>query len=129
MTPPRFLSLEQVYYLHDKSLEKYGGQAGVRDPGLIESAISQPRNVFHYSNGDLFDLAAAYAFHIAEAQAFFDGNKRTALASAISFLVGHGVPANTFPTEALYDAMIAIAEKRMDKPALAALLRSFADSE
>jgi death-on-curing protein len=73
----------------------------------------------------LFDIAASYAFHIAEAQAFLDGNKRTAVAAALTFLKGNGV-ALRIDDAAIYDAIIAIAEKRMTKTDLANILRKSA---
>jgi death-on-curing protein len=72
---------------------------------------------------DLFAMAAAYAFHIAQNQPFIDGNKRTALAAALVFLDLNGVSVAD-PTGALYQAMIEIAEKRLDKCGLADLIRS-----
>ncbi len=83
----------------------------------------QSQYTFHYGSGDLFDVAAAYAFHIAQAQACFDGNKRTAVAAAFLFLELNGIDTD-FESVALYDAMIAIAERRMEKPELAQLLRT-----
>jgi death-on-curing protein len=103
-------------------LERHGGQDGVWDPAAFESAVMQPRNVWHYAQGDLFDIAAAYAFHLAEAQAFLDGNKRTGMSAALVFLEGNDVPVPEATSE-LYEAMIAIAERRMGKPELATLLR------
>ena len=88
---PKFLTLAEALYLHDESLARYGGSAGIREHGLIESALGSAQNVFWYGRGGLFEIAAAYAFHIAESQAFVDGNKRTAAASAISFLRKNGV--------------------------------------
>jgi death-on-curing protein len=119
---PKFLTLAEVSYLHDESLQRYGGSAGVREPGLIESALGSAQNAFWYGRGGLFEIAAAYAFHIAESQAFVDGNKRTAAASAISFLRKNGVH---FPKDdgSVYQAMIAIAEKRLDKTGLAVVLK------
>lgn len=92
---------------------------------MVESALGAAINTALYGNGDVFEVAASYAFHIAEAQAFFDGNKRTAIAAALTFLaLNHPMPR---PAEsdlnALYDAMIAIARHELDKPGLAALLR------
>jgi death on curing protein len=123
---PKFLTLTEVLYLHDESLARYGGSAGIRERGLIESALGSAQNAFWYGRGDLFDIAAAYAFHVAESQAFIDGNKRTAVASAISFLRQNGV---RFPKDdgSLYRAMIEIAEKRMDKIGLAAVLKRLAN--
>jgi death on curing protein len=119
---PRFLKLAEVLYLHDESLVRFGGSSGVREPGLVESALGSAQNTFWYGHGNLFDIAAAYAFHIAESQAFVDGNKRTAAAAAISFLRLNGV---RFPNDdgSVYKAMIEIAEKQLDKAGLAAVLR------
>ena len=122
MKEPRFLQIEQVLELHEESINQYGGTHGLRDPGGLESAVMQPQNVFFYANGSLFDIAAAYAFHIAEAQAFLDGNKRTAATSALAFLGDNGVNIRFDSLPALHVAMIAIANRQLDKPGLAALL-------
>jgi death-on-curing protein len=119
---PIFLSREVVDYLHSVSLSRYGGLSGVRDDGLVSSAIAAAKHTWLYGGGDLFDIAAAYAFHISQAQAFFDGNKRTAVASAFAFLELNGVTV-TRDDGQIYDALIAIAERRMDKAELAALFR------
>jgi death on curing protein len=123
---PKFLTLAEVLYLHDESLARYGGSAGIREPGLIESALGSAQNAFWYGRGGLFEIAAAYAFHIAESQAFVDGNKRTAAAAAISFLRKNGID---YPKDNgfLYRAMIGIAEKRLDKSGLAAVLKQQAE--
>jgi death-on-curing protein len=128
LAEPKFLSLAEVMYLHDESLGRYGGSAGVREPGLVESALGSAQNAFWYGRGGLFEIAAAYAFHIAQSQAFVDGNKRTAAASAISFLRKNGVG---FPKDdgSVYWAMIEIAEKRLDKAGLAAVIRQLAEKQ
>ncbi len=122
MSAPHFLSVADVEVLHQRSIARYGGTLGLRDRGGLEAAVNQPKNTFYYGYGDLFDIAAAYAFHIAESQAFLDGNKRTAVAAAFVFLELNGVPA-FFEWTRIYDAMIAMAERRMTKTELAALLR------
>jgi death-on-curing protein len=127
MSEPIFLTLEQVEALHAQALAEHGGQDGVRDLWALESAAIHPRNVFYYAQGDLFDVAAAYAFHLAESQAFLDGNKRTGMAAALVFLRLNGVTVHK-ATEELYAAMIAVAERRMGKPELGALLRRLAGS-
>ena len=81
-------------------------------------------NMYYYGQGDLFDLAAAYAYHIAENQPFVDGNKRTAITTALAFLEFNGVATSAVTNAQLYDAMIGIAEKRMDKAGLAEVFRS-----
>ncbi len=125
---PRFLKLAEVLYLHDESLARFGGSSGVREPGLVESALGSAQNAFSYGHGNLFDIAAAYAFHIAESQAFVDGNKRTAAAAAISFLRLNGI---RFPKDdgSVYKAMIQIAEKRLDKAGLAVVLRLLVEKQ
>jgi death-on-curing protein len=120
---PLFLTRRQIGRLHDSSLEKFGGSAGVRDEGLIDSALASAKNTFFYAGGDLFDVAAAYAFHLAEAQAFIDGNKRTGIGAALTFLEINGA-GTTADDNMLYDAMIGMAAKKLDKSGLAALLRS-----
>ncbi|MBK9989925.1 MAG: type II toxin-antitoxin system death-on-curing family toxin [Verrucomicrobia bacterium] len=120
---PVFLSVAQVAALHRFALEQHGGQDGLRDAAAFESAVLHPQNVWLYAQGDVFDMAAAYAFHLAESQAFFDGNKRTGMAAALTFLKLNGKTI-TRHTDELYAAMIAIAERQIGKPELAALLRS-----
>jgi death-on-curing protein len=119
---PEFLTPAIIEQLHADSLALFGGSEGVRDRGLVESALASARNTYLYGSGDLFDIAATYAFHIAEAQAFLDGNKRTAVAAALTFLKGNDAILR-IDDLAIYDAMIAIAEKRMTKVDLAELFR------
>ena len=119
---PVFVSLAQVMRAHRTSIELHGGIDGVRDQGAVESALASAMNTWNYG-GDAFDVAAAYAFHLAESQAFLDGNKRTAITTALAFLALNGFYAKPNQDE-LYDAMIAIARREMDKPGLAAVLRA-----
>ncbi len=119
---PLFLTRAQINRLHDLSLSKFGGSAGIRDDGLIESALGSAQNAFFYGTGDLFDVAAAYAFHLAESQAFIDGNKRTGMGAALLFLEVNGVQ-TIASNDMLYDAMIAIANKSLNKAGFAAILR------
>jgi len=125
---PIFLSLEQVRLIQQRSLAEHGGSAGTRDSGLIESALASARNTFYYVAQDLFDVAASYAFHLAEAQAFIDGNKRTGVASALVFLAMNGVYAQP-PKWELYLAMIDVAQKKKTKADLAAIFRKCAMAE
>ena len=123
MNDPVFLSREAVDLIHEDSLREFGGADGVRDEHALESALAQPMHEHIYRNADLFQIAAAYAFHIAENQPFIDGNKRTGLLSALNFLAANGMIADK-PTDEFYDAMIAIAEKRLDKAGLAGVFRT-----
>ncbi|MBI3885949.1 MAG: type II toxin-antitoxin system death-on-curing family toxin [Opitutae bacterium] len=123
MNEPIFPSRDTVLELHRDSLERYGGIDGLRDPGLLDSALMQPEATHYYGQGDLFAIAAAYAFHIAQNQPFLDGNKRTAVGSALLFLKANGVDTSSYDGLKLYDAMIGIAEKRLEKTGLAAVFR------
>ena len=124
MIDPEFLDIEDVLLIHSRQLAKYGGAAGVRDQALLESALAMPMATFggEFVHKDLFAMAAAYAFHIAENQPFLDGNKRTGVLAAVVFLElnGHVVEE---PPSRLYEAMIAVAERRLDKAGLAEMLR------
>ena len=84
----------------------------------------QPEATYYYGQGDLAAIAAAYAFHIAQNQPFLDGNKRTAMGAALSFLELNGFSPDRFDGAELYDAMIGIAEKRLDKAGVAKMFRS-----
>jgi death-on-curing protein len=126
--PPAFLTIEHVHACHDEGLARWGGTDGVRDWGALESAILQPQATFdgEYLHGDLFAMAAAYAFHIAEAQAFLDGNKRTGVLAAVIFLDLNGfrIPEHE---DVVYLAMCEIADHKMTKGQLANLLRELAN--
>jgi len=128
MKEPEFLDAELIEECHRSSLEKWGGQDGVRDKSLLESAIASPQNVYWYQAGDLFDIAAAYCFHIAQNQAFIDGNKRTAVAAGLAFLELNGVNTNRNLDVHIFDAMIAIANHQMNREGLAILLRDLFSS-
>jgi len=86
MNEPRWLDIDLVLDFHAEQLALFGGPDGVRDVGLLESALARPINKFAYGETELAALAAAYGFGIAKNHPFVDGNKRTALASMIVFL-------------------------------------------
>jgi death-on-curing protein len=86
MSEPRWLDIDIVLDFHAEQLALFGGADGIRDRGLLESALARPMNKFAYGETDLAALAAAYGFGIARNHPFVDGNKRTALASIIVFL-------------------------------------------
>ena len=123
MHEPVFISREVVLDIHRASLERHGGMDGLRESGLLDSALMQPEATYYYGPGDLAAIAAAYAFHIAQNQPFLDGNKRTAMGSALLFLKANGVDVDKYDDTELYDAMIAIAEKRLNKAGLAEIFR------
>jgi death-on-curing protein len=121
---PVFLTREVIDNIHADSIALFGGSAGIRDDGLIESALGSAQNAWFYGRGDLFEVAAAYAYHLAQAQAFIDGNKRVGIAAALVFLEYNGIPSRV-DDGPLYDAMIGMAERRLTKPQLAAVLEAF----
>jgi death on curing protein len=86
-----WIDLAVVLAIHDEQLAEHGGQAGVRDRGLLESALARPRNQFGYGESSLARLAAAYAFGISRNHPFLDGNKRTSLVVAELFLELNGL--------------------------------------
>jgi death-on-curing protein len=90
VTEPVWIDLEVVLAIHDEQLAEHGGQAGVRDRGLLESALSRPQNQFAYGEHALPRLAAGYAFGISRNHPFLDGNKRTSLVVAELFLALNG---------------------------------------
>jgi death-on-curing protein len=86
----RWLSVREVHAFHDLALSQYGGMPGLRDAGLLESAVFRPRTAHEYGVTDLAELAAKLALGIVSNHAFFDGNKRTALLASLTFLALNG---------------------------------------
>jgi death-on-curing protein len=90
MKEPEWVLREVVFRLHAQSLAQFGGSAGVRDEGLLDSALGRPQNLFAYGKPTLFDLAASYAFGLVKNHPFIDGNKRTGFVVAVTFLELNG---------------------------------------
>ncbi len=85
-----WLTRELVSAFHMRQLAEHGGGAGLRDAGLLDSALQRPQNKVNYGEPDIAELAAAYAYGIARNHPFIDGNKRTALVASFSFLYLNG---------------------------------------
>jgi len=117
---PQFLTLDEVLAIHEDRIRKYGGSSGVRDLGLLESAIGTVMATFggEFLHETLFEMAAAYLFHICRNHPFIDGNKRTALACALVFLDMNGVEVAADEND-FYDLVIAVAEGRVSKAEIA----------
>ncbi len=111
-----------VLAIHEEQLAEHGGADGVRDMGLLESALTRPLNLLSYGSPDLADLAAAYAAGIARNHPFLDGNKRTAWVVAETFVELNGVEITADDADA-YEAILALAEGRIDESAFAAWMR------
>jgi len=92
MTEPTFLSFEDVIEIHRDQIVRYGGASGVRDIGLLQSAVLMPLAQFEgkFLHKDLFEMAAAYLFHLTKNHPFVDGNKRAGLVAALMFLMLNG---------------------------------------
>jgi death-on-curing protein len=108
VTEPEWLDIEIMLDIHAEQLALFGGPDGVRDAGMLESALARPVNKFAYGETDLAALAAAYAFGVARNHPFVDGNKRAAFASLIVFLGLNGVDFAP-PPEAATAMMLALA--------------------
>lgn len=100
MTAPRWLTVGQVIDIHAEQLALFGGPGGIRDQGLLESAVARPINQWHYEAAELPALAAAYAFGIARNHPFIDGNKRAAFAAMMTFLRKNKIAFRPRPAEA-----------------------------
>jgi len=87
---PIWIFCETVLSLHEQLLAAFGGSSGIRDPGLLDSAMARPESLFAYEQPNLFDLAAAYGFGIVKNHPFVDGNKRTGFAVTVLFLELNG---------------------------------------
>jgi death-on-curing protein len=89
---PRFLTTEEVLFLHRKQIERFGGSHGVRDTGLLDSAVAAPSATFSgiFLHTDIFEMAAAYLFHLVMNHPFIDGNKRVGALAADVFLYTNG---------------------------------------
>jgi death on curing protein len=122
---PLFLDLDHVLRIHRSLIERYGGIEGVRDIGLLHSAISMPQASFAgaFLHKDLFEMAAAYLYHITQNHPFLDGNKRTGAATAIVFLAINEIELRA-DENALVDLTLAVAKGQAGKRQIADLFRS-----
>jgi death-on-curing protein len=123
MNEPRWVSKRALLLLHRESLRQFGGADGLRDDGLLDSALARPQNKFAYEDeADLCRLAAAYAHGIAKNHPFIDGNKRAALAAAGIFLKTNGRELTADPAMATV-AMLDLAAGEMTEEEFADWLR------
>ena len=99
MSEPIWVPNRAVFIIHDRQIARHGGASGLRDEGLLQGALQRPINKWQYENADTFGCAAAYAFGVAKAHAFVDGNKRTAFVTGVTFLRLNGWHFVTEPAE------------------------------
>jgi death-on-curing protein len=127
MMSPVFLTLDEVLEIHQDQLTRYGGRGGVRDLGLLQSALAQPPAAFggRYLHVDLLEMAAAYLFHITQNHPFIDGNKRVGVVAAVVFLRlnDQNIDATNDELEAL---VLSVAKGQADKAAIAQFFRDHA---
>lgn len=119
MTAPLFLSVEDVLAFHADTIAHEGGADGLRDPALLDSAVAMPQAMFGgvYLHDGIPAMAAAYLFHLCQAHAFVDGNKRTAILSSHAFLDVNGFEFSCDPDE-LYELVLSVADSSLSKDAL-----------
>lgn len=122
MSEPTWLLTKAVIDIHTEQLAQFGGPDGVRDIGLLESALARPINRHAYGETDLAALAASYAFGIARNRPFIDGNKRVALLAMVTFLGLNGV-ALAVTDEAIAAAILALAAGEVDEDGLTRWVR------
>jgi death-on-curing protein len=120
---PRFLSISQVLDIHQDEINSFGGTFGVRDKGLLDSALAQPQATF---GGELLhptigEQAAAYLYHLAMNHPFIDGNKRTAFAVMDTFITLNGYSLNLSEEQA-YNLVIQVVQRQISKEELSAFM-------
>jgi death-on-curing protein len=127
VTAPAFLRIDEVIDIHRDQIDRYGGDDGLRDANALLSAIAMPQSGAggEYFHRDLFEMAAAYLFHVVQNHPFVDGNKRTGLAAALVFLELNGVEVEADQDE-LAEFVLDIAQGKHDKAAIAEFLREHA---
>ncbi|AFY31341.1 type II toxin-antitoxin system death-on-curing family toxin [Calothrix sp. PCC 7507] len=126
MHNPKFIEKQDVLSIHSKQINRYGGLLGIRDEGLLESAISQPQATFggEFLHPTIFEQAAAYLFHIINNHAFVDGNKRTAFDVMVTFLNINDYELNMTPEQA-YELTMQVAENKLSKEELTTVLQNY----
>lgn len=123
----RFLNRDKILAIHDEMIARHGGSGGIRDEGLLESAIAMPQASYggEWLHETTFDQAVAYLFHLIQNHPFVDGNKRVGLAAGLIFLEMNGIIIEV-PDKELYDLTMSIASGKTTKPEIADFLRKHA---
>ena len=121
---PLFLTLDEVLSLHEEQIHAFGGSSGVRDLGLLDSALGSVSATFggEFLHASIFEMAAAYLFGICKNHPFIDGNKRTATAAALVFLEMNGIDIDANERD-FYNLVIGVAEGRVTKSEIAVFLQ------
>ncbi len=129
MKRPRWLRKDTIIAVHQKTLQEQGGRHGIRDEGLLESALARPLNTYEYiKNPSLFHLAAAYGFGIASNHPFIDGNKRVAFYASVGFLRLNGIYLEATEADAAF-TFLSLAAGELSEEELATWLHHNSRSE
>ena len=130
MQPFFFLSVDMVVQIHQRVVEEFGGDEGLRDRGLLESAVAMPQSTFggRFLHVELAEKAAAYLFHLCANHAFIDGNKRVAVAAAEIFILANGCELCASDDE-LIDITIGVAEGQASKDVVIEFFRKHVTEE
>jgi death-on-curing protein len=123
MKEPIWVPVEVILAIQEELLARFGGLAGLRDEGLLDSALNRPRQVFHYGSPTLFELAAEYALGIVKNHPFLDGNKRAGFMAAYTFLGVNGYDLNAPEADAVMQTL-ALAAGEIDQKEYAAWLKT-----
>ena len=126
MKEPEWLLEETLIALHEVLVSEFGGETGIRDEGLLESALARPRNLLNYGRADLFDLAAAYAYGLVKNHPFIDGNKRVGFMAAAIFLELNRIRFRAAEVDAAVE-MLAVAAGERTEIQFAQWLRDHSD--
>ena len=121
---PLFLSLTEVLEIHQDQTARYGGASGIRDTGLLASALAMPSAAFsgEFLHTDIYEMAAAYLFHLTKNHPFLDGNKRTGAVTALVFLELNGWSLDA-PEDTLAEMVLAVARGDLSKAGAAVFFR------
>lgn len=126
MKPPVFLNLAEVLEIHQDQVARYGGAPGIRDAGLLKSALGMPATTYRgqFLHSDICEMAAAHLFHLVINHPFVDGNRRVGLVAALVFLLLNGYELNA-PEDDLHDLVLSVAQGRLGKSDVAVFIRQW----
>ena len=121
---PKFLSLSEIIEIHQDQVVRYGGVSGIRDMDLLKSALGMPLATYggEFLHTDIYEMAAAYLFHLVKNHPFLDGNKRIGAVAALVFLALNGYDFDA-PEEDLAEMVLSVARGELDKADVAVFLR------
>jgi death on curing protein len=125
MKQPQFLRLDEVIEIHNDQIARYGGSQGIRDMSLLQSAVGMPMSSFggQFLHADLFEMAAAYLYHVVKNHPFVDGNKRVGTVAALIFMELNGIEVDADESE-FERLVLDVAESKIAKSTVAEFLRN-----